>query len=446
MATTPNTPFTLDVVGRYVCNTFDEAKASQDESKHPDARPFDMIVLGGGTFGGVLAAHLFARDKSHAHRILVLEAGRMVFTGHVQNQPMLTTNEVWGVPWNAESPNPRDRYQNDGGGLAFCVGGRSLFWGGWSPYFIDTELPSPPWPAAVKADLTQNVLTIGDKPCSYLDDAARQLGSDTTIDFIQGPLHNVLRDRLFLGLSARPADPTLQLVGNRGTPMTAPQPVDVLKNELEAPLAVQAQGTRPGFFPFNKFSAMQLLIRATRQAQAEAEQAAAGGEAERDVKKRLMVVDAVRAIRLETTDGRVSKVITNQGDIDVPPDGKVFLALGTVENTRLALLTLPNQNGRAGRNLMAHLRSNLTFRARRSAFGSALDTTLHPELAELQVSALFVKGVFQHADLTPGHFHLQIPASGSGAVGLDSEGELFKKVPTSTVSTASTTCTTTGLW
>jgi uncharacterized membrane protein YsdA (DUF1294 family) len=101
MKTSPTpqlTDFARDIIGRYVCNGLDEALASADTSRHPEARPFDMIVLGGGTFGSVLASHLFSRDVTHAHRILVLEAGPMVFTEHVQNQPMLTANEVWGVP------------------------------------------------------------------------------------------------------------------------------------------------------------------------------------------------------------------------------------------------------------------------------------------------------------------------------------------------------------
>ena len=49
---TLSTTFSLDDIGRYVCNTLDEAKASQDSSIHPDARPFDIIVVGGGSFGG----------------------------------------------------------------------------------------------------------------------------------------------------------------------------------------------------------------------------------------------------------------------------------------------------------------------------------------------------------------------------------------------------------
>jgi len=50
-------------------------------------------------------------------------------------------------------------------------------------------------------------------------------------------------------------------------------------------------------------------------------------------------------------------------------------------------------------------------------------------LQELQISALFVKGIHTHADGTKGHYHIQITASGVGELGMNSEAELFKKVP-----------------
>src|SRR5262249_53504816 len=74
-------------IGRYVCNTLDEASASQDSAIHSDARPFDFIVIGGGSFGAVAATHLFDIDASHRHRVLVLEAGPLALPEHVQNLP-----------------------------------------------------------------------------------------------------------------------------------------------------------------------------------------------------------------------------------------------------------------------------------------------------------------------------------------------------------------------
>jgi choline dehydrogenase-like flavoprotein len=411
---TPSTAFTRDVIGRYVCNGLDEALRST--TGDADARPFDFIVVGGGSFGPVLAARLARRDVTASHRILVLEAGPYTYPEHVQNLPPdLASGEVWGVPWNSDSPqNWNQRFP----GLAYCLGGRSVFWGGWSPYFIDSELPSPPWPASVVNDLTNPVVREGTAMVSYLEHAARQIGTDETNDFVSGALHDdVLKQRLFDGLTARPADPALILTGNRGSLASA--------DDLEAPLAVQSAGPRPGFFPFNKFNAVQLLIRAARLAQAEADQGARGDVEAVARRKRFMIVPNCHVIRLERVGRRIVRVATNQGTVDVPNTGHVFLAAGTIESTRLALRALPNANGLIGRNLMAHLRSNLTIRIPRATL-----TEIDPAvIKELQVSALFVKGIHRHADGTPGHFHIQITASGVGKLDSGSEAELFKKIP-----------------
>src|SRR4051794_38773029 len=139
MATSPrsqSTDFTRDVIGRYVCNGLDEAKRSADPTViRPDgraqteARDFDLIIIGGGTFGAVLAEHLAFRDTARHHRILVLEAGPATLTEHVQNLPVLGLNvppstsikdlksrneygpdkaqeEVWGLPWHSSQPFP----------------------------------------------------------------------------------------------------------------------------------------------------------------------------------------------------------------------------------------------------------------------------------------------------------------------------------------------------
>jgi hypothetical protein len=408
------TDFTLDVTGRYVCNGLDEANRSTDRSVDPDAKPFDYIVVGGGSFGSVFASHILNLDHTRSHRILVLEAGPFLFPEHVQNlPPPLDTNEVWGVPWNSDSPKSWNR---EFPGLAFCLGGRSLFWGGWSPYLIDSEITSPPWPATVRRDLMTAVLPTGTPTQSYLDHAADQIGTSETNDFVEGPLHEELETILFNGLRARSATADPKLKGKLGTLAVA--------KDLEAPIAVQSKGERAGFFPFNKFNGVQLLIRAARLAQSEAEQSVVGGPDQRNVKKRLMVVPHTHVIRLERSGGRITRIVTNQGNVDVPFQGKVFLALGTIENTRLALETLPNQRGLIGKNLMAHLRSNLTIRIPKSSLSPAVRA-----IKELAVSALFVKGIHQHTDGTQGHFHLQITASGVGALGLNSEAELFKKIP-----------------
>src|SRR5687767_9258954 len=81
------TTFSADAVARYICNTLQEAKDTT--SGRADARQFDVIVIGGGTFGAAIAEHLWFRDTTHSHRILVLEGGPFLLPEHVQNQPMI---------------------------------------------------------------------------------------------------------------------------------------------------------------------------------------------------------------------------------------------------------------------------------------------------------------------------------------------------------------------
>jgi len=89
------TDFTMDILGRYLCNGFDEAMHSIDKnaqrpdgSPQSDARPFNAIIIGGGSFGGVLAQHLLYADATNSYRILVLEAGRNSLPEHFQNLPL----------------------------------------------------------------------------------------------------------------------------------------------------------------------------------------------------------------------------------------------------------------------------------------------------------------------------------------------------------------------
>jgi choline dehydrogenase-like flavoprotein len=458
--TSPKTDFSRDVLGRYICNGLDEANASADSNSRPDARPFDIIVIGGGTFGAAIAEHLWFRGTGRAHRILVLEGGPFVLPEHVQNLPVLgldpagatTINElrqqnnfgidkprkeVWGLPWQSGIGFP---------GLAYCVGGRSLYWGGWSPELLDSELPSGKWPAAVLNDLKAK--TLPDGSSGYFQQASDQIGVSETNDFIFGDLHKALRNQLYKGiggitnvmnLNSLPDHPTIRfstkpvtsadlaaLLGLDSVPFSRSK--RSLKNELklEAPLAVQGRSGHAGFFPSNKFSTVPLLIKAAREAYTES-----GGD---DAKKRLMVVPYCHINHLtpvqEGKTWRVGIVETNLGSIQVPPDGKVIIALGTIESARLARESfkniLPaNDLDRIGRNLMAHLRSNLAIRIPRQAI-----TSLPATVRALQASALFVKGQHQYSNITEsGHFHLQITASGLGPVGANSEAELFKKVP-----------------
>ena len=367
MPTSPvpqNTDFTRDVLGRYVCNGLDEAIASTNSGS---GRPFDVVVIGGGSFGPILAQHLIYADKAKIRRVLVLEAGRLLLAEHFQNLPPLGLSapgpttvdpgvaraEVWGLPWRTDVPRGFP-------GLAYCLGGRSVYFGGWSPQLLPSEMPGA-WPAAVVADLN------GPLPggaAGYFRQASEQIGTTSTNDFIFGAMHKALRAQLKQGIDNNDVTDAIPLA-------QLPLHLDGIPNaqrnlnKLEAPLAVQAQPPRAGFFPLNKFSSLPLLMETSRAAQFES-----GGD---DTRKRLMVVPDCHVTRLVTDSSgpirRVVAVETNRGTVQVPEEVAVVLALGTIENARLALVSLPGLTGaeHIGANLMPHLRSNLTIRLPRAA-------------------------------------------------------------------------------
>src|SRR5262245_44676883 len=140
------TEFSLDVMGRYVCSTWDEAVNNGGVQ-------FDAVVIGAGMFGAYCAEKIYRHSNL---RVLVLEAGSFLVSEHVQNLSRIGLNtagaiqvasdsqdpgpreRVWGNPWRSQVSFP---------GLAYCPGGRSLYWGGWSPRLTTTDLNN--WPVKV---------------------------------------------------------------------------------------------------------------------------------------------------------------------------------------------------------------------------------------------------------------------------------------------------------
>jgi hypothetical protein len=438
------TAFTLDNMGRFLCNTLPEALDSAAQTVAGRRREFDVIVIGGGTFGAVVAEHLLVTDRTRSRRILVLEGGPFVLPEHVQNMPFIGGAPDLRVPW---VNHPALNYS----GLIFAIGGRSLTWGGWSPELLDVELTD--WPPAARNELQTK----------FFAEASRQIGVKETNDFIYGPLHIALRKQLHAGLTAPgnatgftfadlldhpavryldPGDPPIDAAVLRdwlGLPATDTTPEPELRElfKLEAPLAVQST-TLPGFFPTNKFSAVPGLIRSARLASTDAD----GIGSVADARKRLMIVPNCHVQELVTetqSDNWVRvtavRVWQNGASVDIPlappragRQSTVVIALGTVETTRIARTTFGQSlAGRAadrmGTNLIAHLRSNLTIRVPRAAIAANLPPTV---IQNLQCSALLVKGKAPSGRT----FHFQITAAGLSKIGTDSEAELFKKIPT----------------
>src|SRR5215469_1265254 len=132
----------IDALSRFVCNTWDEAIGNGGE-------PFDAIVIGAGMFGGYCAEQIYRLGAERKLRVLVLDAGKFLIPTHVQNLPVgiglevpnpitPTAREagaardlVWGIPW---------RSNVDFVGQPYCIGGKSLYWGGWCPRLRPEEL------------------------------------------------------------------------------------------------------------------------------------------------------------------------------------------------------------------------------------------------------------------------------------------------------------------
>ena len=361
------TSFAIDVLGRYLCNTYDEAVNN-------GGFPFDAVVIGAGMFGAYTAEKIYRAGNGNL-RVLVLDAGSFLVSEHVQNMariglnvpgpttsdPGVARERVWGLPWRSSVGFP---------GLAYCTGGRSLYWGGWSPRMTAADLAQ--WPADVSAYLAANY-----------NNTEKETGVDPTTDYISGDLFSALKLKISGALAS----------------------VATLDAVEDAPLAVQGAAPAPGLFAFDKYSSAPILADAIREA--------AGDP---DSTRRLFLIPRAHAVKLHN-DGTLITALElyvngQQQFLSVSPDCAVVIALGTIESTRLALESFPTPL--MGRNLVAHLRSNITVRIKRSALGS-LPAALGP-------AALLVRGS------TPqGRYHLQITAVAANTP--NSEATMWRMIP-----------------
>lgn len=375
------TSFSHDLLGRFVCNTWEEATQN-------GGPPFDAVVIGGGMYGAYCAAKIFRRDVGK--RILLLDAGKFLLPEHMQNlgriglgipapidpanDPLVAREFVWGVPWRGNVEFP---------GLAYCVGGKSLYWGGWCPRLTPADLQR--WPVSTAQYLIANY-----------PDVEREIGVTPGTDFITGDLYAALLARLPAVTAAIPQVETA--VGTQGVE--------------EPPLAVQGEAPASGLFSFDKYSSLPLLIDAVRQ-----DVDASGGN---DADRLLFVVPEAHVIKVHAAGGVAQgielDVAGSREFLPVAPGCAVILAASAVESTRLALHSFPTTL--MGRNLMAHVRSDFTVRVRRSSLPGFPQTPP----GRVETAALLVRGAVPGN----GRFHIQVTASTSLA---GSEELLFRMIP-----------------
>ena len=346
-----STTFSLDNMGRLICNTLQEAMDSAGQVVGGRTRGFDTIVVGGGTFGSVVAEHLFISDITRSRRILVLEAGPYVLAEHVQNMPFVAPvngASDMRVPW---VNHPALNYA----GLLFAIGGRSLTWGGWSPELLDVELVD--WPAAARAELRAR----------YFAESSRQIGVKETNDFIYGPLHTALRKQLDDGLNIAgnetgftfndlldhpavrypdPGEPPLDAKILRdwlGLPASDTTPLAKLKElfKLEAPLAVTST-TLPGFFPTKMTQGLRDMLGDERLA-GRAPMKKLGGPEDLKGIKVLLASDACAFItgQIVAVRGQEVVAIALVWRLRVSRTGRTVRPMSAVQNARQPCLRPP---------------------------------------------------------------------------------------------------------
>ncbi|RAM51625.1 MAG: hypothetical protein C6Y22_10685 [Hapalosiphonaceae cyanobacterium JJU2] len=388
------TTFSLDAVARFVCNTWEEILAAQSGSQ------FDAIVIGSGMYGAYTATKLFefgrrTTNPDQAPRVLVLESGPFLISEHVQN---LTNIGNLGSLVQEDLVEPGQAQNSSFVQHHRCVGGKSLFWGGWTPRLVDTDVEKVDadganlWPDDVREYLFRKVQPDGSVFDGY-EFIEREIGAIPVQDFINGSLYKALE--------------------TIAQDVIAKKRIASLKAVLPPPIAVQGESPVSGLFSMDKFSSLPLLLDSIREAKGQP-----------DISSKLFLVPYAEVLKLETVNGVVTQVVIALLDSSAPkdkskarvvrlnlkPSAIVVIAGNTINSTRLALNSFPRPRQLApggelmGRNLMSHVRGNFVWRVSRNSLGlSATDTTL-------RTAALHVQGSTQTSQ-GPGQFHFQFYAA-----------------------------------
>ena len=271
-----------------------------------EQKTYDVIVIGSGIGGGVLADQL----SDYGLDVLVLEAGGYLFPTHVGNLPRQHTlqaqvdKNIWHLWDEFQVTNyvnaPGSIY---GGGQGFNLGGRSLFWGAFMPRMTWWELDA--WPTQVRWDLE-----------NFGYDLAEQLLSKAT-------LSSTYQDQVLTGIAGAVPDYVVRT----------------------APMAIQHTNPQLRSVPGGVFSTADLLM----------ESRLTGGPAGAD---NLTVNLNHAAMQIETAGGAATSVVAYDLISDKARTFKgrfVVLAGGTVESAKLAQVSnLTDANAKIGVGISDH--------------------------------------------------------------------------------------------
>ena len=188
--------------------------------------------------------------------------------------------------------------QSSYAGAGLCVGGRSLYWGGWAPRL--TAADQALWPVGVANYLNANY-----------KQAEREIGVDSSTDFITDALYTALRNKLNA---------------------VAPGVANVDPPVKEAPLAIQGHPPAPGLFSFDKYSSAPILIDAIREAAGKPDKA-----------RRLFLVPRARVVRLQALGGIVQTLEVDVNGqrklLSIGPNCAVVLGCHRIDAARAPLFS-----------------------------------------------------------------------------------------------------------
>ena len=350
-------------MGRFLCNTLQEARTARPEP-WPDSRGFDVIVIGGGTFGSVVAEHCSSPTGRTAGGSSCSRPGRSSCPSTCRTCPSWAARPIMRVPW---VNHPALNYPGSScHRRAVAHLGRLV--------------------ARTARRRNDRLAAAGARPRLRARNTSsrrgRQIGVKETNDFIYGPLHTALRKQLHAGLKAagqRDGSPsaTCSIILRCAIPIPGSRPRRRAASRLARPAADRHDAATPscansssskrrwrcsprqcpGSSRPTSSAPCRGLIRAARLAANEAD----GTGPAADARKRLMIVPnchvqelitetsrttgcGSRACASGTTAGRWTSRSPRRA---TARQSAVVIALGTVETTRLALTTF--QQSLAGR-------------------------------------------------------------------------------------------------